>query len=119
MLIEIVIAIGILALVLVGVSDLMTRSARVTTFQRKRDEAYSVARSVVNEYKLQRDNDPNSFELNVTGINKEVCVEAKEFSCVAVVNNSGGLIEIVVTVSWIEGQNTLSVSLKQTFGNNL
>ncbi len=117
MLIEIVIAVGVLALVLVGVSDLMTRSARVTTFQRKRDEAYSVARSVINEYRLQKDSDPDNFESNVTGLNKEICVEGKEFSCNATIFNVNGLVKVVVQVSWVEGQNTLSVSLDQSFGS--
>jgi type II secretory pathway pseudopilin PulG len=117
MLIEIVIAVGILALVLVGVSDLMTRSSKISTFQRKRGEAYEVAKTVINEYKLQRDNDPNVFQSSVAGIDREVCVAGKEFSCLATVTIEGSSVNIVVKVSWIEGLNTFSVSLNQVFGD--
>ncbi len=75
MLIEIVIAVGILALVLIGVSDLMTRTQRVSTFQAKRDEANSVAKKILNDYRLQRDIDPETFATTVTGIDRAVCVD--------------------------------------------
>ena len=63
MLIEVVIAIGIIALVLVGVSDLMTRSLRVVTFQKQRDEANAYLQKMQNDLKAQRDADPEGFFL--------------------------------------------------------
>jgi type II secretory pathway pseudopilin PulG len=117
MLIEIVIAVGILALVLVGVSDLMTRSSRITTFQKKRDEAYTVARSIINTYRLQKDSDPGNFESNVIGLNMAICEEGKDFSCLATISKNNGSVDISVKVSWPEGQNVLSITMNQTFGN--
>lgn len=113
MLIEIVISVGILALVLIGVSDLMTRTQRVSTFQAKREEANSIAKEILNDYRLQRDNDPEGFSNSVIGINKPVCVEGKDFSCVAVADVVNGDVDITVTVSWVEGENTFSISTNQ------
>lgn len=113
MLIEIVIAVGILALVLIGVSDLMTRTQRVSIFQAKKDEANSIAQQILNDYRLQRDNDPDEFATNVTGLNRSTCVEGKDYSCIALVEEVNGDIDITVTVSWIEGENTFSVKLNQ------
>jgi len=113
MLIEIVISVGILALVLIGVSDLMTRTQRVSTFQAKRDEANSIAKQILNDYRLQRDNDPDGFAASVTGINRQTCVEGKEYSCVALVESVNGDVDVTVTVSWVEGENTFSINLNQ------
>ncbi len=113
MLIEIVIAVGILALVLIGVSDLMTRTQRVSNFQAKRDEAVSIAKEILNDYRLQRDNDPDGFAELVTGLNKPTCIEGKNYSCVATVEDVAGDIDITVTVSWVEGENTFSINLNQ------
>lgn len=113
MLIEIVISVGILALVLIGVSDLMTRTQRVSTFQAKRDEANSIGKKILNDYRLQRDNDPDGFANNVVGINRPTCVEGKTYSCVATIENVNGDIDVRITVSWIEGENTFSISLNQ------
>ncbi len=113
MLIEIVISVGILALVLVGVSDLMTRTQRVSTFQAKRDEANSIAREILNDYRLQRENDPVGFSASVIGINRSTCVEGKDYSCTALVEEVNGDVDVAVTVSWVEGENTFSVSVNQ------
>ncbi len=113
MLIEIVISVGILALVLIGVSDLMTRTQRVSTFQAKRDEANSIAKEILNDYRLQRENDPVGFSTTVSGINRSTCVEGKDYSCIALVEEVSGDVDITVTVSWVEGENTFSVSLNQ------
>lgn len=113
MLIEIVIAVGILALVLIGVSDLMTRTQRVSTFQAKRDEANSVAKKILNDYRLQRDTEPETFASTVTGLDRDVCVEGLDYSCTATVTNVNGDVDISVVVSWVEGENTFSISTSQ------
>jgi len=115
MLIEVVIAVGVLALVLIGVSDLMTRSQRLTGFQAKRDEALSVGRSLLNEYRIQKENDPDGFESQVVGVNREQCVAGKDYSCRVEVTKKVGAVDFYVTVSWPDGNNTLSVNLNQTF----
>ncbi len=113
MLIEIVIAVGILAMVLIGVSDLMTRTQRVSTFQAKRDEANSVAKKILNDYRLQRDTDPETFAATVTGIDRDTCVDGLDYSCTATVTNVNGDVDINVVVSWVEGENTFSISTSQ------
>lgn len=113
MLIEIVVAVGVLSLVLIGVSDLMTRSQRVGTFQRQKDEALSIARMLLNDYRIQRDNDPDQFEDNVVGLSRDVCVTDKPYSCKVEVTKQTGSVDVVATVSWIDGVNTLSVNLNQ------
>lgn len=113
MLVEVVVAVGVLALVLIGVSDLMTRTQRVSTFQAKREEATEIAKSILNDYRLQRDNDPETFPATVTGINRQTCVEGKDYACVAVVENVNDDISINIIVSWVEGENTFSVNFSQ------
>lgn len=117
MLIEIIIAVGVLVLVLVGVSDLMTRSQRVSSYQGKRDEALSIAKEILNDYRLQKENDPQNFADTVIGLNRDVCVAGKDYSCTVTVTKNVTSVNLFVRVSWIDGANTLDVSLEQDLGN--
>lgn len=117
MLIEIVIAVGVLALVLVGVSDLMTRSQIVSTYQRRSDEALSIAKKILNNYRTQKESDPSNFKDNVVGLDKQVCVEGKDYSCVVTITKNSNSVNLLIKVSWPEGSNTLNVSLDQIIGN--
>lgn len=114
MLIEVVVSIGILALVLIGVSDLMTRSQRQSEFQTKKDDAMEVAKSLLNDYRSQKETDPVTFLDNVAGINRAVCIEGKDFSCVVEVTKGLSSVDLNITVSWVDGSNTLSINLKNT-----
>ncbi len=114
MLIEVVVSIGILALVLIGVSDLMTRSQRQSEFQTKKDDAMEVAKSLLNDYRSQKEMDPVTFLDNVVGINRAVCIEGKDFSCVVEVTKGSSSVDLNITVSWVDGSNTLSINLKNT-----
>lgn len=114
MLIEVVVSIGILALVLIGVSDLMTRSQRQSEFQTKKDDAMEVAKSLLNDYRSQKEMDPVTFLDNVAGINRAVCIEGKDFSCVVEVTKGSSSVDLNITVSWVDGSNTLSINLKNT-----
>lgn len=113
MLIEIVVAVGILALVLIGVSDLMARSQRLSGYQTKRDEARSIAQSLLNDFRIQNQSDPEVFEAAVVGFSRDVCVTGKEYSCTAEITKNGGSVDILITVSWTDGNNTLSVKMEQ------
>ncbi|EKD56045.1 MAG: hypothetical protein ACD_58C00311G0002 [uncultured bacterium] len=113
MLIEIVVALGVLSLVLVGVSDLMTRSQRLSSYQTKKDEAYGLARNLLNDYRQQRDNNPGTFLSGVVGINRETCVEGKNYSCKVEVTKNASSVDLYITVSWPDGGNTLSVTSNQ------
>ncbi len=114
MLIEVVVSVGILALVLIGVSDLMTRSQRQSEFQTKKDDAMEVAKSLLNDYRSQKEMDPVTFLDNVVGINRAVCIEGKDFSCVVEVTKGSSSVDLNITVSWVDGSNTLSINLKNT-----
>lgn len=113
MLIEVVISVGVLALVLIGVSDLMTRTQRVSSFQAKREEANSIAKSILNDYRIQRDLNPDEFTSSVTGLNRETCIDGKDFSCNAVTEVVNNDVNITIKVSWVEGENTFTVELNQ------
>lgn len=113
MLIEVVVAVGILALVLVGITDLMTRSSRVLTYQRDREGAYAIAREILNDYRSGRDENPITFFDDVTGLSREVCVEGKKYGCEALVTEEVGGVLIDVSVYWNDGSNRYEIKLSQ------
>lgn len=114
MLIEVVVSVGILALVLIGVSDLMTRSQRQSEFQTKKEAAMEVAKGLLNDYRLQKEADSMTFLDDVVGINRDPCIDGKEFACVVEVTKGSSSVDLNIVVSWIDGNNTLSVNLKNT-----
>lgn len=114
LLIEIVVAIGIIGLVLVGVTDLMTRSARVVTFQKQKDEALSIVRKKLNEYKTTRDTDPESFYNTVVGGVTDPCVPEKDYKCIVSVDKQLDSVLITVVAEWNDGGRTYNVSLSQS-----
>ena len=122
MLIEIVVAVGIIALVLVGVSDLLTRSSRTVTFQKDKDAAISYAQKMLNDYRVSRDEDPLGFFDTVTGLAEEDCAIGSPYKCSAVVSVAADYssAQITATVKWDvvvspNGETQfLSVSLSET-----
>lgn len=114
MLIEVVIAVGIIALVLVGVSDLMTRSLKVISFQKQRDEASTLLQKIQNDYKAQRDVDPEGFYTLVTNATIDPCEAGKPYKCSVVVDRAADGVVISATASWDEGGNTVSISSSQS-----
>lgn len=103
MMIEVVVALGIITLVLVGVSDLMTRSLRVVSYQKQKDEANSIIQKTLNDYKLQRDSDPVNFYDTVAGATIDPCVIGKPYKCIVTVGKTEEDIAIKVTVEWNDG----------------
>ncbi len=61
MLVEIVVAIGIVVLVLVGVSDLTTRTTKMYRLQKEKDEANRLIEARLNQYRDDRDRDVSGF----------------------------------------------------------
>lgn len=113
MLIEVVVAIAVIALVLVGVSSLMTKSLRVVTFQKEKDIAGSSLQKIQNDYKRDRDINPDGFFATLPETDTVDC--GAIYSCdvdfeMAADNNS---VLITATASWLDGDRTLSVSSKQ------
>jgi|GEM_PF-2022654 len=60
-LIEIVVAVGIIAVVLVGVSDLISRSLSLASFQAGKNAATNIAQNQLNYYRQARDLEPTLF----------------------------------------------------------
>jgi len=54
-LIEIVVAVGIIAVVLVGASDVISRSLNLASFQASNNVAVNIAQNQLNYYRQQRD----------------------------------------------------------------
>ncbi len=119
MLIEIVVAIGIIGLVLVGVSDLMTRSSRVVTFQKQKDEALYISQAILNQYRIQRDTDPQLFYDSVASAINDPCVTGKPYVCNITVVKSATSVQINVKVDWSDGGQTFNVSLNQLLSRDL
>lgn len=116
MLIEIIIAVGVIALVLVGVGDLMTRSAKVTTFQKQRDEATSIVQKILVDYRKQRDTNPSTFLGSLSpSATIDPCVPGKPYKCFVsiAVDNIANKALITVTAEWDDGGQTVDVSLSE------
>lgn len=131
MLIEIVVAIGIIGLVLVGVSDLMTRSINVSTFQKQKDEAITIIKKMLTDKKTERDQNPVAFYDQwvdgTTTLPPDRCVpEIALYSCEVTVNKATEAIAITVRAEWQEGDvvnktnnKTYSASMTQSFSREV
>lgn len=113
MLIEVVVAVGIIALVLVGVSDLMTRSLRLITYQKQRDEAMMILQKIQNDYKAQRDSDPDTFYQNAVNTTIDPCVAGKPYKCTVMMDKLPDSVIIDAKAEWSDGGNVISTSLRQ------
>jgi type II secretory pathway pseudopilin PulG len=120
MLIEIVVAVGIIALVLVGVSDLMTRSSRVVTFQKQKDEAVTVAQRCLNYYRTERDSNPVEFYTKAENGSLGACPSESYTGTITpgtdVLPDS---VRVTATVGWTDGPNNFSVSLSQSLAKEI
>lgn len=114
MLIEVVVAIGIIALVLVGVSDLMTKSLSVITYQRQRDEALNILQKIQNGYKAMRDTDAEAFFNTVANTIIDPCEAGKNYKCTVLVDKQLNSVLITVTAEWSDGGKTYNLSLSQS-----
>jgi type II secretory pathway pseudopilin PulG len=68
---EVVIAIGIIVVVLVGTSSLMTRNTRTISTNNSKDEAARLTEAQINNYRQLRDRDATTF-FALNGITKGV-----------------------------------------------
>lgn len=119
MLIEIVVAIGVIALVLIGTSDLLIRSSRVVTFQKQKDEAFSIIEGILNDYRVQRDTDPEGFYTTVTGTVIDPCVAGKPYVCTITVDKTPDATLISIRADWSEGESDYNVSLSQSLARTI
>jgi len=122
MLIEIVVAVGIIGLVLVGVSDLMTRSIRVVSFQKQKDEALAVIKKKLLEYRASRDLDPEGFYNSMTSGTTTIdpCdAEKPLYRCLVTVEKSVDAVSLTVVGEWQDGGRLYSVSLSQSLAKQV
>jgi type II secretory pathway pseudopilin PulG len=113
MLIEIVVAIGIIGLVLVGVSDLMTKSVRTTSFQKQKAEALTIIKERLGDYKTARDTNPESFYSSAENALIDPCVIDKPFRCLITMEKYPDSVKVSIKAEWLDGGKTYEVSLSQ------
>ncbi len=120
-LIEIVVAVGIIALVLVGVSDLITRSLSLASYQTKKNQAINIAQDQLNHFRKFKDQEPLIFFEKPSDYN--VCepgFDTTKYTCAITYSNEvyeGGVIvgiDMKVSVGWIDGNNNIMTELSQT-----
>lgn len=120
MLIEIVIAIGIIGLVLVGVADLMTRSVRVVTFQKQKQVGLEIIKKMLIDYKSARDADPEGFYASIKNAVIDPCVATNpDYRCILTVDKSVDEVAMSIKAEWQDGGRTYSVTLAQSLVRNL
>lgn len=119
MLIEIVVAVGIIALVLIGVSDLMTRSSRSVTFQKQKDEAVTISQRLLNNYRVQRDSNPLAFYDGAGSSVLDPCISGKLYVCVVTMEKTADSVLVAVKVEWEDGGQTFSVSLLESLAKDI
>lgn len=66
MLVEIVVAIGVVMLVLVGISDLTSRTTKMYRLEKEKDEANRLLEARLSQYKNDRDRDSTAFFSGIT-----------------------------------------------------
>ena len=113
MLIEIVVAIGIIGLVLVGVSDLMSKSVRTTSFQKQKAEALTIIKEKLGDYRTARDTNPEGFYSSAESVSIDPCVVDKPFRCLVTMEKYPDSINILIKADWSDGGRTYEVSLSQ------
>jgi len=119
MLIEIVVAIGIIGLVLVGVSDLMTRSVSLVTFQKQKKEALTIITKKLNDYKVARDTNPDNFYATVVDSIVDPCVVNKPYKCLITVDKTVDAVKISITAQWQDGGRPYETSLSQSLSRTV
>lgn len=119
MLIEVVVALGIIGLVLVGVSDLMTRSVSVVNFQKQKDEALSIIEKMLTDYKRERDLDSESFYSAAADNIVDPCVVDKPYKCIVTMITTADSVNIQITAEWQNGGKDYSVSLSQSLAREI
>jgi len=114
-LLEIVIAVGIIILVLVGVSDLITRSLGLSSFQAKKNIAINIAENQLTYCRQKRDLYPTDFFTNPQAV-CGTCVEnIVGYECQIVYDTNGVVdgVNMTVSVTWSDGEKSITTQLSQ------
>jgi type II secretory pathway pseudopilin PulG len=119
-LIEIVVSVGIIAVVLVGVSDLIIRSLGLSTYQAEKNVASNIAQNQLNYYRQIRDQRPTDFfdlSKNNPGGAYSACVgeyDTAKYGCAITYSGDGNGVEMKVVITWKNGENEIKTELSQT-----
>ena len=112
LLIEILIALAVMTVAMVGALAVSTRAIRVSRVARSTAEASKYAENVLETLKRTKESDPGTFFTNSTcpvcgpfGVNLE-------YSCSLSCSFNGDVDDVTVTVSWVENGSTSSVKLQ-------
>lgn len=118
-LIEIVVAVGIIAVVLVGSSDLISRALNLASYQAGKNDSDNVAQYQLDYYRQQRDLNPASFFDSVSGYVSGnfdcVNVDTTKYSCSIIFDDEGVTngVRMTVNVVWHSGDKNITTSLSQ------
>lgn len=119
-LVEIVVAVGIITVVLVGVSDLIIRSLGLSSYQAEKNIASNIAQNQLNYYRQIRDERPTDFfDLSVNNQSNEfsTCVgvyDSAKYGCTISYLGDGNGVEMKVVIDWKNGDNEIKTELSQT-----
>ena len=113
MLIEILVAVGIVGLVLVGVSDLLTRAIGATTFQKQKNEALIIVQKMLTDYKIARDTNPESFYNSIANTVIDPCTVGTIYKCTVTVDQAADSVIVSVVAEWQDGGRNYNVKLSQ------
>ena len=113
-LIEILVATGIIAVVLVGVSDLITRSMSLSSFQANKNTAINIAQNQLNFYRQARDQQPTDFFLDPVG-KYSTCVGTidSKYTCQITYTTEGDGVNMRVNINWTDGNKNIVTTLSQ------
>lgn len=118
-LIEILVAIGIIAVVLVGVSDLITRSLSLASFQASKTVATNIAENQLNYYRQARDQAPTTFFADPNPqAGYSTCVgntDPVKYACTINYDSSGiaNGTNMTVSIVWKDGDKVITTQLSQ------
>ena len=116
-LIEIVVAVGIIAVVLVGVADLITRSLGLASYQANKNVAINIAQNQLNYYRQQRDQKPTDFfidpQTNYSSCDWYVFDKVK-YACTITYGAIGATgVDMKVSIAWKDGEKQIKTELSQ------
>ncbi len=116
LMIEILIGLGIITTALVVSLTVITHATRLATASKNKLEATKYIEKVLEEYRNTRDNDKTAFFTNQTcndacgtfGVNSEYTCQ---MTCTFSPAGAPTRVDVTVTMSWIDGGNSISTSI--------
>lgn len=113
-LIEVVVAVGIITVVLVGVSDLITRSIGLAIFRSSKNTAVNIAQNQLTYYRQQRDQKPTDFFANLSSYTTCVGDSDPKYVCTITYSAIGTTgVNMKVSIIWKDGDKEINTELSQ------